>query len=86
MTARATYSVHHPPRRVSGLDIPQWLPIAVLRPSGRPRWLVDADAPVSITDAHRMVAQGTLLMAQRREGACTVLVVKTPDLGHKAGL
>ena len=30
VTARATYSVYHPPRRSSGLDIPQWLPIATL--------------------------------------------------------
>ena len=79
MTARPTYSVYHPPRRSSGLDIPQWLPIATLAARG-PRWRLADDAPLSIAEARRLVAQGTLLMAQRRDGVSTVLVIKTPHL------
>jgi len=79
VTARPSYSVHKPPARRSGLDIPRWLPIATLKPvhGYGPRWRLHDDAPLSLADARRLVAQGALLMAQRREGAVTVLVVKT---------
>lgn len=84
MSARAVYSVHKPSKPDCGLDIPQWLPIATLEPSRKQyRWREADDAPVSPKEARRMVDQGTLLMAQRRDDGDTVLVIKTPTGKHR---
>jgi len=79
MSARPIYSVFHPSRPRSALDIPEWLPIATQRPNARMRWQLERDAPVSVHEARRLEANGTLLMAQRKIGPeHYILLIKTP--------
>jgi hypothetical protein len=81
-------TVDYPPRD-AGPDIPRWTPIATMirRSAKRPAdWIPVENAPIGVVDATRLREQGLLLMAQRRDGALTVLVVKSPDMWHKARL
>lgn len=53
---------------------PRWTPIAVQTPAYT--WREHDDAVVSIAGAKQLMAAGALLMAQRRTGTVTELVVK----------
>lgn len=60
--------------------LPNWTPIAELTRLAPPnRWAHVHGAPVHLQDATRMRDRGLLLQATRREGAATLIVVKTPS-------
>lgn len=60
--------------------LPTWTAIAELTRLAPPnRWAAVDGAPLLLQDANRLRDRGLLLMSNRREGAATIIVVKSPQ-------